>query len=141
MHVAALLQAILPAGPRQVSGPLRYTVARGLSAVEGPPYESLQAFSASLARFEAGDRRGTIRALLQRIVRTEPITASPTLDTPAPATAVASVPPPGPVPGDDVLADVPLVKPIQWPCRHRRLATSRRGPRRSSPSPRRSSPA
>lgn len=70
--VAALLQALLPTASGQVPAPLRYTLARGLGLVEAPPFESLDAFSESLARFEAGDRHGVIRALLQRVADAPP---------------------------------------------------------------------
>src|SRR5687767_678740 len=70
-HVAAFLQELLPSTMAQVPAALRYTVARGLGAVEAPPFESLEAFSESLARFEAGDHHGTIRAFLQRVAPPE----------------------------------------------------------------------
>ena len=107
-NVAALLQEILPSGPRQVPGPLRYAVARGLSAVEGPPFESLQAFSASLARFEAGDRHGTIRALLQRVVRTAPAAAPQPLSIPPRLATATPVPAPLPAASRVGLAEAPL---------------------------------
>jgi hypothetical protein len=71
--VAALLQALLPTTPGQVPAALRYTLARGLGVVEAPPFESLDAFSESLARFEAGHRHGVIRALLQRVADIPPV--------------------------------------------------------------------
>lgn len=71
--VAALLQALLPTTPGQVPAPLRYTLARGLGAVEAPPFESLDAFAESLARFEAGDRHGIIRAFFQRVADVPPV--------------------------------------------------------------------
>jgi hypothetical protein len=106
--VAALLQALLPTAPGQVPAPLRYTLARGLGAVEAPPFESLDAFSESLARFEAGDPHGVIRALLQRVADVPPpqprrvvvsTSAVPTVTaphTPLPPSRPAPIAPPAP---------------------------------------------
>jgi hypothetical protein len=63
--LAALLHELLPPGPG-VPAPLRYAIARGLGDVEAPPFESIEAFSSVLRRFEAGDRRDVVRALLRR---------------------------------------------------------------------------
>ena len=65
-EVAILLQALLPEGAPNVSGPLRYTVARALHEVDAPPFDSLDALSASLARHERGDRSRVIRGLVLR---------------------------------------------------------------------------
>ena len=91
--VAGLLQTLLPQTPAQMPAPLRYTLARGLSAVEAPPFDSLDAFSQSLARFEAGDRRGIVRALLQRVAAAPSaaaVAAPVSVVPPAPAAAVAA---------------------------------------------------
>ena len=90
--VAGLLQTLLPQTPAQMPAPLRYTLARGLSAVEAPPFDSLDAFSQSLARFEAGDRRGIVRALLQRVAAAPSaaaVAAPVSVVPPAPAAAAA----------------------------------------------------
>ena len=87
--LAALLDRLLPRSG--VAAPLRYTVARGLGVVEAPPFESVEDFSQALARFEAGDRAETIRALLARARPSRPIAPLPTPVVPAPR--VAAVPP------------------------------------------------
>ncbi|HYM24542.1 MAG TPA: hypothetical protein VEU08_15100 [Vicinamibacterales bacterium] len=65
-EVAILLQTLLPEGAPNVSGPLRYTVARALHEVDAPPFDSLDALSAALARHERGERDRVIRALVVR---------------------------------------------------------------------------
>ncbi len=67
--VAALLQTLLPAGTANVPAPLRYTIARGLEAVEAPPFTSVNEFSTVLGRFEKGASGDVLRGLLQRGVR------------------------------------------------------------------------
>jgi hypothetical protein len=69
---ATLLQAILPAGAGQVPGALRYSIARGLLEVVAPPFESIDAFSRALERFERGDRRAAVRELLNRMPAAAP---------------------------------------------------------------------
>jgi hypothetical protein len=69
-EVGRLLEAMLPHGRGQ--GGLRYTLARAQLEVDAPPFDSLEALSVSLARFEAGDRRRVIRALLARAEGFEP---------------------------------------------------------------------
>ena len=49
-----------------VPGGLRYAVARALLEVDAPPFDSLQALSVSLSRFETGDRRQVLRSLMAR---------------------------------------------------------------------------
>lgn len=65
--VANLLEILLPPGTPRVPAPLRYAIARGRLAVEAPPFESLEAFSRALQRFEAGERSEVIRGLLKRV--------------------------------------------------------------------------
>src|SRR5688572_15483449 len=66
-EVGRLLEAMLPRGHGQsVPGGLRYAVARALLEVDAPPFDSLQALSSSLARFETGDRPQVVRALVAR---------------------------------------------------------------------------
>lgn len=65
-EVGRLLESMLPRGRGQVAGGLRYTLARAQLEVDAPPFDSLEALSASLARFEAGDRRRVIRSVLAR---------------------------------------------------------------------------
>src|SRR5437588_1159060 len=75
--VARLLSPLLPPETR-VPAALRYTVARGMGAVEAPPFDSLEAFSASLRRFEAGDRAEVVRTMLHRAAAsTRTFTAEP----------------------------------------------------------------
>ena len=65
-EVAILLQQLLPAGAPRVPGALRYMVARALHDVDAPPFDSIDDFSAGLARFERGDRSAVVRAMLAR---------------------------------------------------------------------------
>jgi hypothetical protein len=65
-EVGRLLESMLPRGRGKVAGGLRYTLARAQLEVDAPPFDSLDALSASLARFESGDRRRVIRSLLAR---------------------------------------------------------------------------
>ena len=66
--VGRLLDAMLPSsGSGQVvAGGLRYTVARALLEVDAPPFDSVRAFYASLARFQMGEPRQVVRSLLAR---------------------------------------------------------------------------
>lgn len=109
--VAHLLQDLLP--PPEVPAPLRYTLARALGAVEGPPFDSLEAFSKALTRFEAGDRHGVVRALMQRIPRERPKSAAVIAAFPPRASAPPAEPPPveHPVPTAAREA-VPPVRPV-----------------------------
>jgi hypothetical protein len=66
-EVGRLLESMLPTGRgRAVPGGLRYAVARALLEVDAPPFDSVQALSSSLARFETGDRRAVVRSLVAR---------------------------------------------------------------------------
>jgi hypothetical protein len=65
-EVAIFLQDLLPAGTPRVPGGLRYMIARALHDVDVPPFDSIDEFSASLARFERGDRVAVIRAMVER---------------------------------------------------------------------------
>jgi hypothetical protein len=65
-EMAILLQTLLPPGAVQVPGALRYAIARGLLDVDVPPYDSVDEFSRGLERFERGERRAVVRALLAR---------------------------------------------------------------------------
>jgi WD40 repeat protein len=67
--VADLLLTLLPPGTPNVPAPLRYAIARGLQAVEAPPFGSLGEFSTTLARFEKGANREVLRGVLQRGAR------------------------------------------------------------------------
>jgi hypothetical protein len=53
--------------PAPVPGALRYTIARALAVVDAPPFGSLAALSASLLRFENGERHHVVRELLGRL--------------------------------------------------------------------------
>jgi len=76
--VANLLLALLPAGTPNVPAPLRYALARGLEAVEAPPFGSLSDFSNALARFEKGASRDVVRGILQRGARPSRPSVPPT---------------------------------------------------------------
>jgi WD40 repeat protein len=72
-EVGRLLESMLPRGGRQaVPGGLRYAVARALLEVDAPPFDSLQALSSSLNRFEVGERRQVLRSLVARAEGTGP---------------------------------------------------------------------
>jgi hypothetical protein len=65
-EIAILLEALLPEHAPDVPGALRYTIARALHDVDAPPFDSLDALSAALARHEHGDRDATVRRLAAR---------------------------------------------------------------------------
>jgi hypothetical protein len=98
--VADLLLTLLPAGTLNVPAPLRYTIARGLEAVEAPRFNSLDEFSTALARFERGASRDVLRGLVQRGTRpSRPIAATPApaVEEHAPVAPRPSVVPPRPI--------------------------------------------
>jgi hypothetical protein len=64
-EAARLLQELLPSG-LPVAGGLRYTIARALLEVDAPPFDSLEDFSAALARHERGERTAVVRGLIDR---------------------------------------------------------------------------
>ncbi len=66
-EMAILLHTLVPPGTPGVPGGLRYTIARGLLDVEAPPFDSIRELSRALQRFEIGDRRAVVRALLRRL--------------------------------------------------------------------------
>jgi hypothetical protein len=66
-EVAILLQAMLPAQSLRVPGGLRYAIARALLDVDVPPFDSLDDFSETLARYERGPREPMVRRVLQRL--------------------------------------------------------------------------
>jgi hypothetical protein len=65
-EIAIFLDSLLPPGSPRVPGALRYTIARALLEVDVAPFDSLDAFSASLARHELGDRAEVLRRLVRR---------------------------------------------------------------------------
>ena len=75
-EIAIFLQTVVPPGTERVPGGLRYAIARALLDVEAPPFDSVEAFSQALARFEQGDRSAVVRGLLQR-ARSEPRSLAP----------------------------------------------------------------
>jgi len=79
-EVALFLQTMLGSGAK-VPGALRYTVARALRQVDAPPFDSLTDFSRTLARFEPGDRRAAVRALLDRDALTGARSATQPIDS------------------------------------------------------------
>jgi hypothetical protein len=66
-EMAIFLQAMLPAESVHVPGGLRYAVARALLDVDVPPFDSLDDFSETLARYERGSRQQIVRRVLQRL--------------------------------------------------------------------------
>ena len=85
--VADLLLTLLPVGTPNVPAPLRYTIARGLEAVEAPRFKSLDEFSTVLERFEEGASRDVLRRLLQRGARPSRPIAAPLAVAPTPSAA------------------------------------------------------
>jgi hypothetical protein len=65
-EVAIFLETLLPPGTSRVPGALRYTIARALLEVDVAPFDSLDAFSESLARHACGDSAEVVRRLVQR---------------------------------------------------------------------------
>ena len=119
-EVASLLQQLLPPDVR-VPAALRYTIARGLEAVEAPPFASSTDFSAALRRFEACERGTIVRALLARASRIAPsVVPAESLEKPLEAAVLrplvippvrSAVPPPVVVPIEaefEPAAQVPL---------------------------------
>ena len=92
--VADLLLTLLPAGTPNVPAPLRYAIARGLEAVEAPPFASLGEFSSALERFEKGASRDVLRGFLQRSARPSRPIAAPIAVAPPPVTPPAAGPSP-----------------------------------------------
>ena len=92
--VADLLLTLLPAGTPNVPAPLRYAIARGLQAVEAPPFASLGEFSSLLERFEKGASRDVLRGVLQRGARPSRPIAAPLVVAPTPVTPPAAGPSP-----------------------------------------------
>jgi hypothetical protein len=80
LEVAILLQAMLPSASPSVPGGLRYTIARALLEVDVPPFDTLEDFSRSLARFERGPRDEAVRAVLQRFDVVRPAAALASID-------------------------------------------------------------
>ena len=92
--VADLLLTLLPAGTPNVPAPLRYAIARGLQAVEAPPFASLGEFSSLLERFEKAASRDVLRGVLQRGARPSRPIAAPLVVAPTPVTPPAAGPSP-----------------------------------------------
>ncbi len=92
--VADLLVTLLPNGTPNVPAPLRYAIARGLEAVEAPPFGSLDEFSSALERFEQGASRDVLRGVLQRGARPSRPIATPIAGAPTPVTPPAAGPSP-----------------------------------------------
>jgi hypothetical protein len=90
--VAQLLLTLLPAGTPNVPAPLRYAIARGLEAVEAPPFASLGEFSSALERFEKGASGDVLRGVLQRGARPSRPIAAPVAVAPTPVTPPAAGP-------------------------------------------------
>jgi hypothetical protein len=88
--VADLLLTLLPPGTPDVPAALRYAIARGLEAVEAPPFGSLDEFSNALARFEKGPSRDVLRGVLRRgaAAGPSPLTPRPTVVPPRPTLVV-----------------------------------------------------
>jgi hypothetical protein len=96
-EIAILLDALVPAGTPHMPGGLRYAIARALLDVDAPPFDSIADFSATLGRFEQGDRTLVVRLLARRVGlvddrRTRPLaTERPRTTAAYPGGAVPSV--------------------------------------------------
>lgn len=64
-ELAVLLQQLLAGAPK-IPGGLQYAVARALLEVEAPPFDSVDDFVRSIARFAPSDRQAALRALVDR---------------------------------------------------------------------------
>ena len=65
-EIAILLQSLLPAAPGRMPGGLRYTIARAMLDVDVPPFDSIDEFSETLARYERGPRDQIVMRVLRR---------------------------------------------------------------------------
>jgi hypothetical protein len=77
LEAAILLQELL-AEAAHVPGGLRYAIARALHDVDAPPFDSIEEFSAALARYGPRDRDAIVRRLMTRarsIAGVSPISA------------------------------------------------------------------
>src|SRR6185503_1376589 len=67
-HAAHLLSTLLPSfdkrSDERVPGALRLVIARGTRSLDVPPYRSLEAFGADLARFASHDPEACIREIV-----------------------------------------------------------------------------
>src|SRR5262252_4935409 len=64
-EIGTLLRELL-SGTTRVPGGLHYAIGRALLEVEGPPFDSIEALSGSLARYEQGERDEVLRHLIER---------------------------------------------------------------------------
>jgi hypothetical protein len=71
-EVGRLLDSMLALGGGPVAGGLRYTLARAQLEVDAPPFDSVNALSASLRRFEKGDSRRVVRSFVARVEGVQP---------------------------------------------------------------------
>jgi TolB protein len=125
-EIGRLLDAMLPrTRGSAVPGGLRYAIARALLEVDAPPFDSVDELSASLARFETGDRAGVVRGLLARAIRPAPrlVLAPPPVPAPTPAPAPAAVTA-MPVPITQVDASAPSPRPRRTAARAAAVAAS-----------------
>jgi hypothetical protein len=77
--VALFLRQLLPIGTAGVPGGLHYVIARALTEVDAPAFDSVEAFSVALARFEHRDGAELVRGLLETtppgaVARSRPFT-------------------------------------------------------------------
>jgi len=90
-QIGTLLAEMLPhEGTMRVPGALRYTIARALSEVDAPAFDSVADLSAALARHERRDRGDVLRNLYARAAAKTPTHAASDIDrrrrTPSAAT-------------------------------------------------------
>jgi hypothetical protein len=111
--IAALLHALLPAD--DVPAPLRRGITRALGGSDEPAFASLQEFSNLLVPFEGADRRGIVRALLQRAKLATTLSPARAVSAPASAPPVIAPTPVRPVTApapDRVVATVAPMPPV-----------------------------
>jgi WD40-like Beta Propeller Repeat len=87
-EIGRLLAAMLP--PKiavRVPGGLRYTIARALTEVDAPPFDSIAALSIVLERYERGDRNQAVRGIVSRTPAVRLVPAVPPPEAIAPAAA------------------------------------------------------
>ncbi len=116
-EIGLLLEEMLPRGRGLLPGGLRYAIARALLEVDAPPFDSIAELSASLIRFETGDRRQVVRALYARATGTAPrlVVAPPPIAAPQAVVAAPPIAAPQLVLAPPPISAPPITAPIEVP--------------------------